>query len=179
LYDANSFLFIVLFLCTGVGLLLAAQTLNPPESNERRQRWIMASVRRDFELVLSKRDRRLVPEEAMFRDAARIGQIPASGASHRDSAVLAEALSYFDRASAIRGGRESVARLAEASLSRLAAEAEDALAAEDTQRLREVGLNLKDAGNVLAEEMSGELTLAAIVIAAARHAAAPAMETVS
>ena len=89
----------------------------------------MASVRRDFELVLSKRDRRLAPEEAMFRDAARIGQIPASGASHRDSAVLAEALSYFDRAAAIRLGRESVARLAETSLSHLAAEAEEALAA--------------------------------------------------
>ena len=144
-YNANSFLFVVLFLCTGIGLLLAAQTLIPPESIERRQRWIMASVRRDFELVLSKHDRRLAPEEAMFRDAARIGQITAGGASPQDSAVLAEALSYFDRAAAIRLGRESVARLAETSLSHLAAEAEEALAAEDTQRLRDMGLNLKDA----------------------------------
>jgi hypothetical protein len=181
-YDANSFLFVVLFLCTGIGLLLAAQTLIPPESIERRQRWIMASVRHDFELALSKHDRRLAAEEAMFRDATRIGQIPASGASHRDSAVLAEALSYFDRAGAIRLGRESVARLAETSLSHLAAEAEDALAVEDTQRLRDMGLNLKDAvgaGSALAEEISGELLLAAIVIDAARYAAPPAMETVS
>ena len=181
-YNANSFLFIVLFLCTGIGLLLAAQTLIPPELIERRQRWIMASVRRDFELALSKHDRRLAPEEAMFRDAARIGQILAGGASARDSAVLAEALSYFDRAAAIRLGRESVARLAETSLSHLAAEAEEALAAEDTQRLRDVGLTLKDAagaGSALAEEISGELMLAAIVIDAARRAAAPAMETVS
>jgi len=181
-YDANSFLFVVLFLCTGIGLLLAAQTLIPPESIERRQRWIMASVRRDFELALSKRDRRLAPEEAMFRDAARIGQIPASGASAQDTAVLAEALSYFDRAGAIRLGRESMARLTETSLSHLASEAEEALAAEDTQRLREVGLNLKDvggAGSAFAEESSGELVLAAIVIDAARHAAPPAMETVS
>ena len=51
-YNANSFLFVVLFLCTGIGLLLAAQTVIPPESIERRQRWIMASVRRDFELAL-------------------------------------------------------------------------------------------------------------------------------
>jgi len=181
-YNANSFLFVVLFLCTGIGLLLAAQTLIPPESIERRQRWIMASVRRDFEHVLSSRDRRLAPEEAMFRDAARIGQIPASGASAQDSAVLAEALSYFDRAAAIRLGRKSVARLAETSQSHLAAEAEEALAAEDTQRLLEVGLNLKDvggAGSAFAEEISGELVLAAIVIHAARHAAPPAMETVS
>jgi len=181
-YNANSFLFVVLFLCTGIGLLLAAQTLIPPESIERRQRWIMASVRRDFELGLSKHDRRLAPEEAIFRDAARIGQIPDSGASHRDGAVLAEALSYFDRAAAIRLGRERVARLAETSLSHLATEAEEALAAEDTQRLRDIGLKLKDAvgaGSALAEEISGELALAAIVIDAARHAASPAMETVS
>ena len=82
----------------------------------------------------------------MFRDAARIGQIMASGASAQDSAVLAEALSYFDRAAAIRLGRESVARLAETSQSHLAAVAEEALAAEDARRLREVGLNLKDVG---------------------------------
>ena len=178
-YDPNSFLFVVLFLCTGIGLLLAAQTLIPPESIERRQRWIMASVRRDFELVLSKHDRRLAPEEAMFRDAARIGQITVGETSPRDSKILAEALSYFDRAAAIRLGRESMARLAETSLSHLASEAEEALAAEDTQRLREVGLNLKDAGRGLAEEISGELNLAAIVIDAARQVAPPAMETVS
>jgi uncharacterized membrane protein YccC len=181
-YNANSFLFLVLFLCTGIGLLLAAQTLIPPESIERRQRWIMASVRRDYELVLSKHDRCLAPQEAMFRDATRIAQIPASGASHRDSAILVEALSYFDRAAAIRLGRESVARLAETSLSHLAAEAEEALAAEDTQHLHDIGLNLKDAGgarSALAEEISGELVLAAIAIDAARHAAPPARKRLS
>jgi uncharacterized membrane protein YccC len=181
-YDANSFLFVVLFLCTGIGLLLAAQTLIPPESIERRQRWIMASVRRDFEQALSGRDRRLAPEEAMFRDAARIGQIPASGASHRDGALLEEALSYFDRAGAIRLGRESVARLAETSLSHLAAEAEEALAAEDTQRLRDMGLTVKNAASAeggLVQEISGQLTLAAMVIDAARHSAPRAKETVS
>ena len=118
----------------------------------------------------------------MFRDAARIGQISAGGAGDRNRAALEEALSYFDRAAAIRLGRESVARLAETSLSHLAAEAQEALAAEDTQCLREVGLSLKDsggAGSALAEEISGELTLAAIVIDAARPAVPPVMETLS
>jgi uncharacterized membrane protein YccC len=181
-YNPQSFLFASLFICVATALLLTAQTLIPTESSERRQRWILASARSDFERVLSRRDRRLAPEEAMFRDAARIGQIPASRASHRDSALLEEALSYFDRAAAMRLGRESFARLAETSLSHLAAETQEALAAEDTQRLRDVGLSLKDAasgGSALAEEISGELTLAAIVIDAARHAAPPAMETVS
>jgi uncharacterized membrane protein YccC len=181
-YNPQAWLFTSLFVWVATALLLAAQILVPIESNERRQRWILASARRDFEQALPGRDRRLAPEEAMFRDAARIGQIPAGGASDRDSTVLKGALSYFDRAAAIRLGRESVARLAETSLSHLAAEAMEALAVEDTQRLRDMGLNLKDAvgaGSALAEEISGELALAAIVIDAARHAAPPAMEIVS
>ena len=122
----------------------------------------------------------MAPEEAMFRDAARIGQIAASSASAQDSTVLTEALSYFDRAAAIRLGRESALRLAETPLSQLADEAQEALAAEDTQRLRDVGLALAAAaGSALAKEISGELVLAATVIDAARHAVAPAMETVS
>ena len=118
----------------------------------------------------------------MFRDAGRIGQIPASGASHRDSAVLTQALAYFDRAAATRLCRGSLARLAQTSLSHLAAEAMVALAVEDTQRLRDAGLVLKDAasaGSGFAEEISGELTLAATVIDTGRRAAEPAMEALS
>jgi uncharacterized membrane protein YccC len=181
-YNPQAWLFTSLFVWAATALLLTAQILVPVESNERRQRWILASARWEYEYALSRRDRRLAPEEAMFRDATRIGQIPAGGTSHRDSAVLAEALSYFDRAAAVRLGRESVARLVGTSLSRLAVEAMVALAAEDTQRLRDVGLALKDAsaaGSALAEEISGELTLTAIVIDAARHAAPLAVETVS
>ena len=104
-YDPQSFLFTSLFLCVGIALLLAAQMLIPTELSERRQNWILTSARRDFERVLSRRDRGLAPEEAMFRDATRIAQIPASATNPRDSAVLAEALSYFDRAAAIRLAR--------------------------------------------------------------------------
>jgi uncharacterized membrane protein YccC len=178
-YNPQAWLFSSLFVWIATALLLTAQILVPIESNERRQRWILASARSEYEHALSRRDQRLAPEEAMFRDATRIGQIPAGGTSHRDSAVLAEALSYFHRAAAVRLGRESVARLVGTSLSRLAVEAMVALAAEDTQRLRDVGLALKDAGsdgNALAQETSGELVLAASVIDAARRAAPPAME---
>ncbi len=179
-YNPEAFLFISLFVCAATGLLLTAQILIPPESSERRQRWLVASARRDLEHVMSRRDRRLAPEEAMFRDAARIGQITAAGTSHRDSAVLAEALSYFDRTAAIRLCRDSLDRLAETSLSRLAGEAQEALAAQDTHRLRDVGLALNDApsgGSVLAREIIGELALAAIVIDATTRGAAPATET--
>jgi hypothetical protein len=181
-YNPQTWLFTSLFVWVATALLLAAQILVPIESNERRQRWILTSARRDFEHLLACRDRGLAPEEAMFRDAARIGQIPASGASYRDSGLLEEALSYFDRAAAIKLGRESVARLADTSLSHLAADAQEALAAEDTQRLRDVGLSLRDAasdGSAVAEEVSSEVVIAAIVIDAAKYAAQPAMESVS
>jgi uncharacterized membrane protein YccC len=181
-YDPNSFLFTVLFLCTGIGLLLAAQTLIPPESSERRQRWIMASAHRDFEHVLSGRDRRLAPEEAMFRDAARIGQIPADWTAAGDNAVLREALSYFDRSAAVRIARARLARVAETSLLQLAAEARLALETEDTLRLRDLSLALKHVASVesaFAEEISGDLAVAATVIDAASRAAAPAMESTS
>jgi uncharacterized membrane protein YccC len=178
-YNPQSWLFTSLFVWVCAALLLAAQILVPTESNEQRRRWILQSVRYDFERLLSRRDRRLAPEEAMFRDGARIAHIPPSGAGDRDSAVLEEALSYFNRAAAIRLARESVARLVGTSKSHLALEAMVALAVEDTQRLRDVGLVLKGAGsdgNALAQEISGELGLAASVIDAARHAAPPAME---
>jgi hypothetical protein len=181
-YNPQSWLFTSLFVWVCTALLLAAQILVPTESNERRRRWILASVRRDFERLLARRDRRLAPEEAMFRDAARIGLIPPSGASREGGALLEEALSYFDRAAAIRLGRERLDQLAETSPSDVAAEAQEALAAEDTRRLRDLGLALKDpagAENAITQEISGELVLAASVIDAARHAASPAMETVS
>jgi uncharacterized membrane protein YccC len=179
-YNPQSWLFSSLFVWVCTALLLAARILVPTESNEQRRHWILASVRCDFERLLARRDRRLALEEAMFRDAARIGHIPPGEAGNRDSTALEEALSYFDRAAAIRLGRESVARLVGTSKSHLALEAMVALAVEDTQRLRDVGLVLKDAGsdgNALAQETSGELVLAASVIDAARRAAPPAMET--
>jgi uncharacterized membrane protein YccC len=102
-YDPDTFLFSVVFLCAGIALLLAAQLLVPPASVERRQRWLLASARRDLEHVLSGRDHRWAPEEAMFRDAVRIAQLAAATAQGpQRRAILGEALSYFDRAAAIR-----------------------------------------------------------------------------
>jgi uncharacterized membrane protein YccC len=102
-YDPNTFLFSVLFLCAGIALLLAAQLLVPPVSGERRQRWLLASGRRELEHVFSGRDRRWAPEEAMFRDAVRIGQLAAAtSAGPQQHALFSEALSYFDEAAAIR-----------------------------------------------------------------------------
>jgi uncharacterized membrane protein YccC len=164
-YNPQTFLFFSLFVCAGVGLLLIAQILIPSQSSARRQHWIMASAQRDFEQLLSHGDRRLAPEEAMFRDATRIAQIPTGGASPRESAV----------------SRVSLARLPETNLSHHIADAATALATQDTQRIRDVAHSLKETPggeSALAERISGELTTATVIDAAA-YPAAPTKESVS
>ena len=94
-YDPQAFIDTSLFACLGAALLLAAQLLIPPVSDERRRQWLMASARRELERGPSRLSRRYSPEEAMFRDAVRIGQIAATGAP---AAALEEALGLFDRA---------------------------------------------------------------------------------
>lgn len=104
-YDPNNFLFGSLFVAAGAAVLLVAQFIIPAVSAESRRRWLLASARRDFEHVRA-RWHRWAPEEAMFRDAVRIGQLtgltpanPAQGES------LQEALSMFDQAGTIRLSR--------------------------------------------------------------------------
>jgi len=94
-YDPQFFLNTSLFACLAAVLLLVAQILIPPVSDERRRQWLMALARRELERGPSRLSRRYSPEEAMFRDAVRIGQIAATGAP---AAVLEEALGLFDRA---------------------------------------------------------------------------------
>jgi uncharacterized membrane protein YccC len=177
-YDPETFLFISLFLCVATGLLLAAQLLIPPLSSKHRQGWLIASARRELERVPSRSDRRLAPEEAMFRDATRIGQI-AGTAGARYPAVLEEALWCFDQAAQIRLCNASLARLAGNAPSRFAAEARQALSARDTQRIRRVARDLRQAtsaDDALARATSGALVLAGIVIDAARYGAPPDTE---
>jgi Fusaric acid resistance protein family len=102
-YDPNIFLWSVLFLVAGIGLLLAGQLLFPSPSGDTRSGWLLASARRELDHLLTRRDRRWTPEEAMFRDAVRIAQLAgATRGNPRQRAVLTEALSHFDEAAAIR-----------------------------------------------------------------------------
>jgi len=102
-YDPNIFLFSVLFLIAGIGVLLAGQLLIPPPSGETRLRWLLVSARRELDHVLSRRDRRWAPEEAMFRNAMRIAQLAgATRGSPQQPTILGKALSYFDQTAAIR-----------------------------------------------------------------------------
>lgn len=177
-YDPETFLLMSLFLCVATGLLLAAQLLIPPVSSKHRQGCLIASARRELERAPTRSDRRLAPEEAMFRDATRIGQI-ADTAGTRYPAVLEEALWCFDQAAQIRLCNASLARLAGSALSHFALEGRQALWARDTQRIHRVASDLRQAASAndaLAKATSGALVLAGIIIDAARHGTPPITE---
>ncbi len=130
-YDAEVFLETALLVCLGPFVLLAAQILVPPVSDERRRRLLRASARREVGCAQPYE-----PEEAMFRDAVRIGQI--AGA---DRVVLEEALQLFDQAALIR--------LSEASLRELPAglanRARRALVDRDARAVRRVAADILEA----------------------------------
>ncbi|HUN60193.1 MAG TPA: FUSC family protein [Candidatus Binataceae bacterium] len=179
-YDPQGFVFASLFVCLGIGLLLAAQFLVPPVSHDRRRRWLITSARHELSLVLSSSDRRYAPEEAMFRDAVRVGQIAAaSGTDLQHRISIEEALSYFDQAAAIRLSDAKLTRLADGPidgpLASLAAEARTALVDRDTLHIRAIARSMREAASGekrLAIEASGALLLAGAVIAAAPARAA-------
>jgi uncharacterized membrane protein YccC len=182
-YNPEIFLFTALFVSVATALLLGAQLLIPPASGERRQGWLMASARQELDQVLSHRDRGLAPEEEMFRDATRIAQITGvAGADPWRRAVLEEALSCFDQAAAIRLCDVALMPLVKTPLSHFVTEARRALGARDTQRIRRVAHELRDAAppkDALARASSGTLMVAASVIDATRRAFEPVMENVS
>ena len=181
-YDPQAFVFASLFVCLGIGLLLAAQFLVPPVSHDRRRRLLITSARHELGLVLSRSDRRYAPEEAMFRDAVRVGQIVAAGGidlQHRIS--IEEALSYFDQAATIRLSDAKLTQLADSPtdgpLASLAAEARTALVDRDAQCIRAIARSLREAASgegCLAIEASAALLLAGAVIEAAPAQAANA-----
>jgi hypothetical protein len=137
---------------------------------------LIASARRDLGLVLSRRDRQYAPEEAMFHDAVRVGQIAAAaGADPQHRIAVEEALSYFAQAAAIRLCDAKLTQLADGPLASLAAEARAALVDRDAQRIRSSARSLREAvpGETrLATVASAALLLAGAVIEAAPSQAA-------
>jgi uncharacterized membrane protein YccC len=102
-YNPQAFLFTSLFVSIAVSLLLATQYLIPPVTDSQIRRWLLASARRELDLLPGRADRRDAPEEATFRDAVRVAQIAAAGPAETKSSVE-QALAYFDQAAAIRFG---------------------------------------------------------------------------
>jgi uncharacterized membrane protein YccC len=106
-YNPETFLDVSLFVCLAPILMMAAQVLIPPVSDECRRRWVIDSARGELARLPSPGRARYTPEEAMFRDAVRIGQI---GTLRAPAAQLGEALRLFDQAGMLRLREQRLAR---------------------------------------------------------------------
>ncbi|MCA0011993.1 FUSC family protein [Mesorhizobium sp. B292B1B] len=135
-YNGQSYIFFFLFACVAPGVLLTMQLLVPPVSQERRKRLMLSSVRQEFAQAPS-RDRRHEPEEEMFRDAGRIGQILSAGGNAPNSAeTIEEVLSHFDQSSIIRLCDDKLKKLAGGPSSVLAEEVRASFKKRAPQALR-------------------------------------------
>lgn len=102
-YDPQAFLFTCLFLLLATLLLAAIQIVLPPLSGERRIRWLAKSARRDLAALEMGASPRLAPEEAAFRDAARIGEMMmVGGSAPQNQPAVTEAIVCFDHAARMR-----------------------------------------------------------------------------
>jgi uncharacterized membrane protein YccC len=167
-YDAQSYIFSFLFNCVAPGLLLATQFLVPPVSEDRRKRWLLLSARREFAQVRSA-DRRFEPEEEMFRDASRIGQIlSAGGTDPHNVEAVEEALSYFDQSSIIRFCDDKLKMLVNGPLAELAEEVRVALSKREPRSLRNASQALCNASpsDSLVADLCAALRLASYHIEA-------------
>jgi uncharacterized membrane protein YccC len=145
IYNPEVFLDVSLFVGLAAALLLMAQVLIPPLSDERRRQWLLGSARRELDRLPSRKAPRYVPEEAMFRDAVRLRQIAGEGAATPQvGAILEEAVALFDQAGVIRLCEATLARLTGGPLAGPADQARKALATRDAQAIRRAALALHD-----------------------------------
>lgn len=127
-YDPEVFLVTSLFACLSSILVFAAQLLLPPLSGDRRVRLLLGELQRELSRPDSGRACHLAPEEAAFRDAARIEQIlAANGPSAIDDQTAGTAMRRFDQAEALRRCRAELDRMGQAPLAGAAQAAREAL----------------------------------------------------
>jgi uncharacterized membrane protein YccC len=140
-YNPQTFLFISVFLVAAAAVLLAAQMLVPPLSDERQRMQLLAEAR--SELQEPNDNKSATPEEAAFRDASRIGQfLSANGA--QDGRAVAEMLSCFDQSAMIRLCDEKLKQLATGPLATLSQHARAAISTRETVMLRAIAEQLRE-----------------------------------
>jgi uncharacterized membrane protein YccC len=159
-YNPQAFLFTSLFIVAAASLLLVAQTLIPPVSDDKRKMRLLAEARGELQDPAHQTGE--PSEEATFRDASRIGQFLAAGGA-RDGRALAEMLSCFDQSAMVRLCNAKLMQLADGPLASLAEEAREAIAKRDTATLRTIADGLR---KEIPQKHSVEADVAARLIAA-------------
>lgn len=171
-YDPETFLFSGLFSCIATSLLFAIQRLIPPLSNDSRLQRLLGEARHDLGNLGFGRDRRLAPEEATFRDAARIGQIMAAGgAAPQDRQAFDDAMSCFDRAATLRLCAAQLDRLANGPLTDIAEAARTSLARRDGAAILASARALREAA--FQRDPDATAACAALVLASVAFTVAP------
>ena len=143
-YNPETYLFSSMMQITSVILLFVLLRTVLPTSDALRRHWYLISARAELrDLLASGRSRRL-DDEALFRDADRIGQLaalqPDAADERRDD--LRQALDIFGRMAAVRRARTTLAELFAFSGGRLVGEEYSALAAGAPLGLRRAAADL-------------------------------------
>jgi uncharacterized membrane protein YccC len=164
-YDPETFLVTSLFVCLAAILPFAAQLLFPPWSNDQRLRQLLSEARRDLRSLDIRRRQHLAPEEAIFRDAARIEQIVTASATANPQA-LDEAMRCFDQTAALRLCGFELDRLADGPFDGAADAARSALARRSASAMLASAKALRDAAmrhHTPTDRACGALVLANVV----------------
>src|SRR5260221_14252855 len=133
---------------TSVVLLFVLLWTVLPTSDALRRRWYLTSAQAEMRDLLAGGRSRRVDDEALFRDADRIGQLaalqPAADDERRDD--LRQALEIFGSATAVRRARTTLAEVSVRAGGRLVGDAYSALTGYDPLGLRRTAADLAGAG---------------------------------
>jgi uncharacterized membrane protein YccC len=143
-YNPETYLFVSFMAITSVILLFVLLRTVLTTSDALPRRWYLTSARAEMRDLLDGGRSRRLDDEALFRDADRIGQLaalqPAADDERRDD--LREALDIFGRTSAVRRVRTTLAELSARTGGRLVGDGYSALAACDALGLRRAAADL-------------------------------------
>ena len=172
-YDPDAYLFFSFLAITSVILLFVLLRTVLPTSDALRRHWYLTSARAEMrELLAGGRSRRL-DDEALFRDADRIGQLADLQAADDDERRddLRQALDIFGFAAAVRRVRTTLAELSARTGGRLVGDGYAALAAGAPLGLRRAAAalartasELDHDGEAAARAASLDLSWAAFLI---------------
>ena len=138
-YNPETYLFRSFLAIIAVILVFAVLWTILPASDDLRRRWYLKSARAELHDLLAGRRSRHRDDDALFRDADRIGQLaalqPADGDERRDD--LRQTLSIFGLAAAARRIQTELAQLSGRTDAQLLGDGYSALADCNAPRLRE------------------------------------------
>jgi uncharacterized membrane protein YccC len=148
IYNPETYLFYSFMAITAVVLLFVLLWTVLPTSDALRRRWYLTSARAEMGDLLTGGQSWRLDDEALFRDADRVGQLaalqPAADDGHRDD--LRQALEIFGRAAAVRRVQTTLAGLSARAGAPLVGNAYSALLGCDPVSLRRSAADLASAG---------------------------------